>query len=157
MPADPAAGEPNSANSRSVPEADQVKLGDTKELSVDFVGLALALPSSSYFRSQEIFIAQSQLSRYTTRLIKLVYEYLPYQTRLSEYGPNYPAVDKLRVTRDTSCDETLMQLMSGMNVAGRPQYQRLAQQLLSSNGQTGLLECYRTTAEDYRKAQAHRR
>lgn len=128
----------------------------TKELSVNFIGLALALPSSSVISSHEVFIAEDRLGRYQSRLIKLVYEFLPYQPRLSDYGPDYPAVDKLRVTRDPSCDETLMQVMSSVNVPGWPQPDRLRQDLKSSDQQERTLECYRTTADNYRRARALR-
>jgi hypothetical protein len=101
-----------------------------------------------------VFIAENRLSRYQSRLIKLVYEFLPYQNRLSDYGPNYPAVDKLRVTRDPSCDETLMQVMSSVNW---PQPNRMQEALKNSDKQPGILECYRTTADDYRKVRTHHR
>lgn len=125
---------------------------DAKELSVSFLGPALPLPSSSYFSSHEVFIAEERLSRHQSRLIKLVYEFLPYQPRLSEYGPNYPAVDKLRTTRDPSCDETLMQVTSSINT---PEWLQAARPQLDSkysNQRQSALPCYRTTADDYRRA-----
>jgi len=127
----------------------------TREMSVSFVGLALALPSSSYFSSHEVFLAEDRLSRYRSRLIKLIYEYLPYQPRLSDYGPNYPALDNLRVTRDPTCDETLVQVMSSVNIPGQLQSGRL--QDLKAADKLERLECYRTTADDYRRAQASHR
>ena len=124
---------------------------NSKELSVNFVGLALTLGSSSYFSSREVFIAEDRVRHGGSRLIKLVYEFLPYQPRLSDYGPNYPAVDKLRVTRDPNCDEPLRQVMS----SARPFSDQLQQDLQGSNWQARTLECYRTTAEDYRRAREH--
>lgn len=144
---------PNVRSTAEVIGDGQGTLADTRELSVNFIGLALALPSSSYFSSHEVFIAEDRLSRYQSRLIKLVYEFLPYQTRLSDYGPNYPDVDKLRVTRDPTCDETLMQVISSANVTGRTQPD-LLQQALKYSGRESELECYRTTADDYRRARA---
>jgi GAF domain-containing protein len=132
----------------------QGTFGDTKELSVSFVGLAVALPSSSYFASHEVFIAEERLNRHQSRLIKLVYQFLPYQPRLSDYGPNYPAVNKLRATRDPSCDETLMQVTSWVNTPGSPQADRLRLDSKYFNQQESTLECYRTTADDYRRARA---
>jgi hypothetical protein len=130
---------------------------NTKELNVNLVGLALTLPTSSYFSNHEVFIAEDRRSHSESRLIKLVYEYLPYQSRLSDYGPNYPAVDKLRVVRDPGCDETLVRVVSSSNVPGLPLTGRLREDLKSSERQRSTLECYRTTADDYRKARARRR
>lgn len=130
-------------------------LADSKELNVNFIGLALALPSSSYFPSHEVFIAENRLSRSQSRLIKLVYEFLPYQTRLSDYGPDYPAIDKLRVTRDPSCDETLVQVLSSANTPSWPHPERLPQAFKNSAAQARTLECYRTTADDYRRVRTH--
>ena len=129
---------------------DQGTVADTKELSVNFIGPAVALPSSSYFASHEVFIAEERVSRRRTRLIKLVYEFLSYQPRLSDYGPNYPAVDKLRATRDPSCDETGMQVTSSGNMPG--QGGRLQLDSKYSNQLESTLPCYRTTADDYRRA-----
>jgi hypothetical protein len=126
--------------------------GDTKEVSVNVMGLALALPSSSYFSSYEVFIAKARFSRYQSRLIKLVYEFLPYQRRLSDYGPNYFAVDKLRVTRDPTCDETLAQVESSVQQPGSPHPDRLQQALHDSGEPESRLQCYRTTADDYLRA-----
>jgi GAF domain-containing protein len=133
---------------------DQGPVADTKELSVNFIGPAVALPSSSYFASHEVFIAEERVSRRRTRLIKLVYEFLSYQPRLSDYGPNYPAVDKLRATRDPSCDETGMQVTSSGNMPG--QGGRLQLDSKYSNQLESTLPCYRTTADDYRRARTRR-
>jgi hypothetical protein len=130
---------------------EQAGLENSKELSVNVVGLALTLASSSYFSSREVFLAEDRLSRQGSRLIKLVYDFLPYQPRLSDYGPNYPAVDKLRVTRDPNCDEPLRQVLS----SAHPFSDQLRQDLKASNWQASTLECYRTTADDYRKAREH--
>ena len=58
----------------------------TEELSVRLVGLALSLPNSSYFANYEVFIAERRLKNAQSQFIKLVYESLPYQRRLSEYA-----------------------------------------------------------------------
>ena len=126
-------------------------LADTKELSVSFIGPVLPLPSSSYFSSREVFIAEERLSRHQSRLIKLIYDFLPYQPRLSDYGPNYPAVDKLRATRDPTCDETLMQVMSPVSTAPADRLQLGSKYL---DQRQSKLACFRTTADDYRKARA---
>jgi hypothetical protein len=48
---------------------------------------------SSYFSNYEVFIAEQRVTRHQSRLIKLVYEFLSYQARLSDYGPNYPGIE----------------------------------------------------------------
>ena len=135
---------------------EEKSFADTKELNVNFIGPAVALPSSSYFSSHEVFIAEERLSRHRSRLIKLIYEFLPYQRRLSDYGPNYPTVDGLHATRDRSCDETVMHMTSSANTRGWPQAdQSLDSKYLKQQQRT--LACYRTTADDYRIARTRRR
>ena len=129
----------------------------TQELPVRVIGLALALPSSSYFSNYEVFIAERQLSKDESQLIKLVYVSLPYQRRLSEYGLNNSRVYKLRVTRDPTCDETLLQ-MTWPETDPRPGSQYSTDSpALSPSDRNGMLPCYRTTADDYRRALSHSR
>jgi len=145
-------GEITSGNTHTL--ADQNDLPEPKDLDVNFVGPALVLPASSYFLSYEVFIAEERLPRHQSRLIKLVYDFLPYQPRLSDYGPNYPAIENLRATRDPSCDETLMQVESSTKTVHWSQADRA---LLSSKAvkqRQSSLPCYRTTADDYRRARA---
>jgi hypothetical protein len=128
-----------------------------KELSIEPIGPAAPLASSSYFASSEIFIAEERLGAHGSRYIKLVYDYLPYQKRLSEYGPNYPQVDKLRATRDVSCDETLTAgaySISQAEVARANGSAAQSQDVVLSQNK---LPCFRTTADDYRQALARHR
>ena len=80
--------------------------GRILEVPVRVLGLALALPSTSFFSNYEVFIAERQFAKSETQLIKLVYESRPTQRRLSEYGVDVATTYKLRVKRDPSCDET---------------------------------------------------
>ena len=127
--------------------------GTTEEVPLRLIGLALALPSSSYFSNYEVYIAERRLSKDQTQLIKLVYVSLPYQRRLSEYVQNNSRVYKLRVTRDPTCDETLLQMTwpEGDEPHSDPQTSNNSQ-ALSPNDRNGRLPCYRTTADDYRRA-----
>lgn len=125
----------------------------TQDLPLRVIGLVLALPGSSYFSNYEVFVAERRLSKGEMQLIKLVYVSLPYQRRLSEYGFNNSKVLKLRVTRDRTCDETLLQ----MTWPEADQTHSPAQSATDSLGLTpddrnSRLPCYRTTADDYRKA-----
>ncbi len=124
----------------------------TEELPVRVIGLALALPNSSYFSNYEVFIAEKRLRKDQSQLIKLVYVSLPYQRRLSDYGVDNSKVYKLRVSRDRTCDESLLQMTwpetdphpDSVNSADSP--------ALSPNDRKDTLPCYRTTADDYRRA-----
>jgi hypothetical protein len=134
--------------------ADAKDFPEPKELNVNFVGPALVLPASSYFLSYEVFIAEERLPRHQSRLIKLVYDFLPYQPRLSDYGPNYPAIENLRATRDPSCDETLMQVASSAKAVHWSQADRAQLSMKSAKQRQSSLPCYRTTADEYRRARA---
>ncbi len=135
--------------------ADAKELPDTRELSVNFIVPALVLPMSSYFSNYEVFIAEQRLARHQSRLIKLVYEFLPYQPRLSDCGPNCPGIENLRATRDRSCDQALMQVASSASTLSGSQSGRLQLSAKSLTERQSTLECYRTTSDDYRKARAH--
>jgi len=136
------------------PLANTKELPDTKELNVNFMVPALVLPMTSYFSNYEVFIAEQRVTRHQSRLIKLVYEFLSYQTRLSDYGPNYPGIENLRATRDRSCDQALMQVASSATTVLGSLSGRLQLSAKSIEQQQSTLECYRTTADDFRRARA---
>jgi len=50
-------------------------------MRIRLVALAIAYPRSGYFSSQEILLAEQQIEKDETRLVKLVYNFLPYQPR----------------------------------------------------------------------------
>jgi len=123
----------------------------TEELPLRLIGLALALPTSNYFSNYEVFIAQ-KASKLGSQFIKLVYVSLPYQRRLSEYGLATAKVYKLRVTRDSTCDESLLQ-MTWPETDPHPDSQHPSDSpALSGNDRKDMLPCYRTTADDNQKA-----
>ena len=125
----------------------------TIELPVRVIGLALALPTSSYFSNYEVFIAERRLKKGGSELIKLVSVSLPYQPRLSEYGINNSKVYKLHVTRDPSCDESLLQ-MTWPEANGPPPEPPLGSGTPAPGPGNGhdKLPCYRTTADEYWRA-----
>jgi hypothetical protein len=128
----------------------------TEEMPLRLIGLAMALPNSSYFSNYEVYIAERKLRKNLTELVKLVYVYLPYQRRLSEYGVDQTKVFKLLVSRDHTCDESLMQ-MTWPETDRPPDAQNAADAPgLSAADKKSMLPCYRTTADDYRKAMARR-
>jgi hypothetical protein len=128
----------------------------TEELPVRVVGLALALPNSAYFSNYEVYIAEKAIAKGETELIKLVYMSLPYQPRLSDYGLNNSTVYKLRVSRDQSCDETLLQMTWPETDAHSSRQHSAEDPGMSPTGRNSVLPCYRTTADDYRKAISRR-
>ena len=81
-----------------------------QDVQLRVISLAWAPPRSSYFSNFEVFIAEKWLNKKESEFIKLVYEFLPYQQRLSEYDSPDLTVRRLRVTRDSTCDESLMQM-----------------------------------------------
>jgi len=128
----------------------------TEEMPLRLIGLAMALPNSSYFSNYEVYIAERKLRKNLTELVKLVYVYLPYQRRLSEYGVDQSKVFRLLVSRDHSCDESLMQ-MTWPEADRPPDAQNAADAPgLTAADKKSMLPCYRTTADDYRKAMARR-
>ena len=127
-----------------------------QDLQLRVIGLAWAPPRSSYFSNFEVFIAEKMVSKSESQYIKLVYVFLPYQMRLSQYGADVSRIRRLRVTRDSSCDENLMQMMwpedenGSASRSGNPAAPQSAKR-------SELLPCYITTADDYARAMSRRR
>ncbi|MGH9502460.1 MAG: hypothetical protein ACRD20_06385 [Terriglobales bacterium] len=128
----------------------------TEEMPLRLIGLAMALPSSSYFSNYEVYIAERRMRKNLTELVKLVYVYLPYQRRLSEYGVDNSKVYKLLVSRDKTCDESLMQMTWPENDPHPDAHNATDSPALSAEDKKSMLPCYRTTADDYRKAMSRR-
>src|SRR5437762_6749189 len=76
------------------------------------VAMAWNHPRSSFFSNEEVFVAEKALNQSESRLVKLVYGFLPYQPRLSDNGLDYATVHEIRALRDPECDETLAQMTS---------------------------------------------
>jgi hypothetical protein len=134
-------------------ETDDAHEPATEELPIRIIGQALALPNSSYFSNYEVFIAERRRGNGRTQLIKLAYVSLPYQRKLSEYGVNSTKIYKLRVTRDSSCDETLLEMTWPQADPSHPDAANpIGPPTLGPNDPNTTLPCYHTTADDYRKA-----
>lgn len=118
------------------------------------VALAWNHPRTSFFSNEEVFIAEKQLSKDESRLVKLVYDFLPYQPRLSEYGLDYDTVHELRAVRDPECDETLAQLLNrpigDWRQPSQLKYSTDAPPL-NPERHKSRLPCYVTSADDYTK------
>jgi hypothetical protein len=146
----------------SSPSASQV--GDNRvhpvfqDVELRVIGLALALPHSSYFSNYEVYVAEKWVNKEESQLIKLVYVFLPYQRRLAEFGVDKLKVRKLRVTRDPTCDESLMQMVWPDGENGLAPTSNSGDVLASNPAErNSVLPCYRTTADDYRRAVSRNR
>ncbi len=138
-------------------QSDQTLNQAVQELPLRIIGLAFAVPSTSFSSSYEVFIAEKE-NKGHRELIKLVYWFLPYQPKLTEFHVDPSKMYKLRVTRDRACDESLLH----MTVS--PEGQAYSGPHLSADSlppiaerKNMILPCYRTTADDYRKAVGHKR
>ncbi|HZR55611.1 MAG TPA: hypothetical protein VFA74_01970 [Terriglobales bacterium] len=123
-----------------------------EQLRVRLIALAASYPRSSVYSNQEVFVAAMQIEPGEARLMKLVYGFLPYQPRLSEYGLDYSTVHELRAMRNPDCDETLAQMASSDK--NRPKFNwaySTDSPELDPNRRRRPLPCYETTAEDYTK------
>jgi hypothetical protein len=125
-------------------------------LKVRLVALAWNHQRSSFFASEEIFVAEKQLDQDESRLVKLIYGFLPYQPRLSESGFDYSTVYELHATRDPGCDESLAQITSGVEGDWRQARSDLKYSsdapALNLQRSKSALPCYRSTPEDYNRA-----
>jgi hypothetical protein len=121
------------------------------------VALAWNHPRTSFFENEEVFIAEKELNKEESRLVKLVYDFLPYQPRLSEYGLDYSTVHELRAVRDPQCDETLAELIAGQLGDWRQEKSELKYSTdappLNLARHKSRLPCYVTSADDYTRPQ----
>ena len=153
-PMDPLPADPSSPSA----DANNDPKSTVEELPLGLLGVVFAAPGTSYFSNFEVFVAKRRVGK-DLQLIKLVYEFLPYQRRLSEYDLNNssPRVIKLRVTPDPSCDEPLGQVIQPRTDPNlpAPEYPKLPEALRSSD-LNAVLPCYRTTAADFQKAMSRK-
>ena len=142
------------------PTADgQLRWGPHKQpIQVRLIALAVEYPRSSFFPNDEVFIGEQQLAKDESRFIKLVYDFLPYQTPLSVYGLDYSLVHKFLAVRDASCDESLWQMRALLNQQRHAEmnahWKYAANSPISDlSRRQDRLRCYRATSDDYEKAQ----
>ena len=119
------------------------------------VALALADPRSSYFSSHEVLIAEREIAHEEWSLIKIVYNFLPYQPRLSETGFDYSVVYEFSAAREVNCDETINQ-MTAIQSSDRPpislRYSQDSPIQDLDGRRTQPLPCYETSADDYTRS-----
>jgi hypothetical protein len=128
-------------------------------LEVRLIALAVTYPRSSYFANDEVFVAEQELARDESRFIKLVYDFLPYQSPLSSYGLDYSLVHRFHAVRDASCDENLWQMrwlfeQHTPNAPANSEWKYSAESpIYDLDRRQARLRCYRVTSDDYEKAQ----
>lgn len=136
-----------SAVPKEIPKP-EIPRGPSVQLPLRLIALAMSLPGSSYFSNYEVYVAERRPKNGAAELIKLVYIFLPYQRRLSEYTLDNTRIYRLKVRRDPTCDESLMQITW-------PEANKENAAKQDPNAEKNKLPCYRTTADDYRKALEH--
>ena len=122
-------------------------------IRVRLVAIAVSLPRSSFFKSAEVFVAETEISHEEWSLIKLVFTFLPYEPRLSESGFDYSVVHEVSAWRDQSCDETIEQL-TARSLPDRHEpliYSRNVPREDLDRRRTPL-RCYETSAYEYIKS-----
>jgi len=131
----------------------QWQLPRMEPLRLRLVAVAWNHPRTSFFANEEVFIAEKEITKEEARLVKLVYEFLPYQPRLSDNRFDYSTVHELRAARDPGCDETLEQITTGQSGDWRQERSHLkyahGAPALNLARHKSRLPCYVTNAEDY--------
>lgn len=128
-------------------------------IEVRLIALAVSYPRSSFFANDEVFIAEQELAKEESRFIKLVYDFLPYQSPLSSYGLDYALVHHVHAVRDTSCDESLWEMRSLLDRQRQSEsfnheWKYAADSPIADlDRRQARLRCYRMTSDDYEKAQ----
>lgn len=122
-------------------------------MRVRIVALAISLPRSSFFKSYEVFVAETEIAHDEWGLIKLVFYFLPYEPRLSESGLDYSVVHEVSASRDENCDQTVDQL-TARNMPNRHEpliYSRNVPREDLDRRRIPL-PCYETSAYEYIKS-----
>jgi hypothetical protein len=126
-------------------------------IEVRLIALAVAYPKSSFFANDEVFVAEQELAKEESRFIKLVYDFLPYQSPLSSFGLDYSVVYHFHAVRDTTCDENLWEMRSLQHRARWPDFDswKYAHDtpIADLDFRQARLRCYRATSDDFEKAQ----
>jgi hypothetical protein len=122
-------------------------------LRIRLIAMAESDPRSSFFSTHEVFVAAQQLKgEDESRLVKLVYAFLPYQPRLSEFGFDYSLIYELHATRDPSCDQSLAQMTTDQRDRSHLALKYSSDSpALNTSRRYHPLPCYSSTPADYTK------
>jgi hypothetical protein len=124
-------------------------------IEVRLIALSVEFPRTSFFANDEVFVAEQELAKGESRFIKLVYDFLPYQTPLSSSGLNYSLLHHVQAVRDATCDETLWEMRRLQRASGGepPQLQYAPDSPIADlEHRQARLRCYRVTSDDYHRA-----
>jgi len=150
---DPLTDIPDTA--QNAPSMNDIPTGPAEDVSMRLIAVPGGSTNSSFFSKYEVVLAERTIKQGQKEIIKLVYESLPYQKRLSEYDWSTTKIYKLRAVADPRCDESLMQMMMPEGGGDPPDdtaqadANRLAAEIGDKNTK---LHCYRTTADDFQRA-----
>jgi len=154
---DPLPDVPESA--QNAPSMNEIPTGPSEDVSMRLIAVPGGSTNSSFFSKYEVVLAERTIKQGQKEIIKLVYESLPYQKRLSEYDWSTTRIYKLRAVADPRCDESLMRMMmpeggGDPDADAQADANRLAAEVGDRNTK---LHCYRTTADDFQRAISHGR
>jgi hypothetical protein len=122
-------------------------------IRVRLVAIASALPRSSWGSSYEVLVAETEIGHEEWSLIKLVFNFLPYQPRLSESGLDYSVVHEVAAWRDPNCDETVAQLTArSLPTRHEPLIYSRNVPREDLDRRRIPLTCYQTSADEYIKS-----
>jgi len=139
----------------SVPTGAELQWQEPKmePVRVRIVALAWNHHPTSFFANEEVFIADMQIAKDESRLVKLVYSFLPYQPRLSDNGLDYSIVHELQAARDPDCDQTVSEITTGRVGDWRQDQSQLKYSTdapaVNLERHKKRLPCYVTSAADY--------
>jgi hypothetical protein len=122
-------------------------------MRVRLVAVALALPPTSWGQNLEMLVAEKEIGVEEFSLIKLVFNYLPYQPSLSESHFDYSVVHEVLAWRNPDCDETVAEL-TARSLPDRHEPMIYSRNVPREDLDTRHipLPCYVTNADDYIKS-----
>lgn len=125
-----------------------------KPIHVRLIAVEIAFPRTSFFANDEVLIAEQELAKHESRLVKLVYDFLPYQNPLSSFGLSYSIVHRLQAIRDTTCDEALWEMRKQLrnSDSGVTQFRYAPDSPIDLERRQARLRCYRVMSDGYETA-----
>jgi hypothetical protein len=114
---------------------------------VRLIAVKTALPRTSFSANDEVLIAEQELAKNESRLVKLVYDFLPYQYPLSSFGLSYSLVHRVQAIRDATYAEALWEMREELRKSdsGSTQFSYAPDSPIDLERRQGRLRCYRVT------------
>lgn len=125
-----------------------------KPIHVRLIAVQSTYPRTSFFANDEVLIAEQELAKNESRLVKLVYDFLPYQDPLSSFGLRYSLVHRVQAVRDTRCDEALWEMRNQLHKSdsGIAEFRYAPDSPIDLERRQARLRCYRITSDGYEVA-----